>query len=247
MSALAKAGAGLCCAAILAFGATTMQTGKAGLKSAGALAIGPDGILFVGDTAGAAIYALDVNDKTPAKGSANVEVKGINEKIAAMLGTAADQILIQDVVVNSVSKNVYIAVSPRQGRRCRPRHPPRRPGRQNHRSLARQHQALVRQPAGQPHPGPPAPGDHHPVEVRRRQGARRRPLQRRVLLQPARDPVSRSRRPTRAPASRSGTARTAASKPTPRSGPSSRTRSTARPRSSPPTPAPRWCAFRYPS
>ena len=27
-----------------------------------------------------------------------------------MLGTAADQILIQDVVVNPVSKNVYIAV-----------------------------------------------------------------------------------------------------------------------------------------
>jgi len=110
MSALAKAGAGWCCVAILAFGASTMTTGKAGLKSAGALAIGPGGILFVGDTAGAAIYALDVNDVTPAKGAVNLEVKGINEKIAAMLGTSADQILIQDVVVNSVSKNTYVAV-----------------------------------------------------------------------------------------------------------------------------------------
>src|SRR5262249_18335712 len=59
----------VCCAASLAFGATPMQTGKASLKSAGALAVGPDGILFVGDSVGAAIYALDVNDTATAKAS----------------------------------------------------------------------------------------------------------------------------------------------------------------------------------
>src|SRR5215831_17346869 len=89
-----------CLEAVLAFGATTMQTGKAGLKSAGALAIGPDGVLFVGDSAGAAIYALDVNDRGAGKSAGSLEVKGINEKIAAMLGTTADQIAINDVVVN---------------------------------------------------------------------------------------------------------------------------------------------------
>ncbi len=104
-----------CCAAVLTFGATTMQTGKAGLKSAGALAIGPDGVLFVGDSTGAAIYALDVNDRTAAKSAGSLEVKGINEKIAAMLGTAADQIAINDVVVNPVSKNVYVSVSRGKG------------------------------------------------------------------------------------------------------------------------------------
>ena len=105
----------LCCAVTLAFGAGTMQTGKVTLKSAGALAIGPDGVLFVGDSVGAAIYALDVNDKAAAKSSGNLEVKGINEKIAAMLGTAADQILLQDVVVNPTSKNIYISVSRGKG------------------------------------------------------------------------------------------------------------------------------------
>ena len=99
----------VCCAASLAFGATPMQTGKAALKSAGALAIGPDGVLFVGDSVGSAIYALDVNDTGSARGSSAVEVKGINEKIAAMVGTTADQILIQDVVVNPKSKNIYVA------------------------------------------------------------------------------------------------------------------------------------------
>src|SRR6476659_1059612 len=114
-SALSRLAATTCCAAVFAFGATTMQTGKAGLKSAGALAVGPDGVLFVGDSTGAAIYALDVNDRATAKSSGSLEVKGINDKIAAMLGTAADQIAINDVVVNPASKNVYMAVSRGKG------------------------------------------------------------------------------------------------------------------------------------
>ena len=73
------------------FGATSMQTGKAGLKSAGALAIGPDGVLFVGDSMGGAIFALDVKDTGTAKSTGKLEVAAINEKIAAMLGTTADQ------------------------------------------------------------------------------------------------------------------------------------------------------------
>jgi hypothetical protein len=105
----------VCCAATLAFGATTMQTGKAALKSAGALAIGPDGILFVGDSAGAAVYALDVEDRSTAKSPGAVEVKGLNEKVAAMVGTTPDQILIQDVVVNPRSKNIYISAQRGRG------------------------------------------------------------------------------------------------------------------------------------
>ncbi|MCU1235790.1 MAG: hypothetical protein JWP63_3757 [Candidatus Solibacter sp.] len=104
------------CAAALTFAAAVnMPAGKVDLKSAGALAMGPDGILFVGDSVGASVVALDVDDRTPSKSGATLEIKGVNEKIAAMLGTAADQILIQDVVVNPISKNVYIAVSRGRG------------------------------------------------------------------------------------------------------------------------------------
>jgi hypothetical protein len=42
-------------------------------------------------------------------------VEGINQKIAALLGTAADQILINDLVVNPLSRNVYFAVSRGRG------------------------------------------------------------------------------------------------------------------------------------
>ena len=79
MSTTLKIAAGLFCAAALTF-AAGMQSGKVDLKSAGALAIGPDGILFVGDTLGAKIVALDVDDRTASKSAANLEIKGVNEK-----------------------------------------------------------------------------------------------------------------------------------------------------------------------
>ncbi len=91
-----------------------LQSGKADLKAAGALTFGPDGILFVGDTPGASVYALDVQDRTPQAGG-SLSVEGINTKIAAMLGIAPDQLLINDTAVNPISKNVYISVSRGRG------------------------------------------------------------------------------------------------------------------------------------
>jgi hypothetical protein len=106
----------LSCAAALSIAAgINMPAGKVELKSAGALAIGPDGILFVGDSVGGKIFALDVDDAASKAGAASIEIKGINEKIAAMLGTTADQILIQDIVVSPASHSVYIAVSRGRG------------------------------------------------------------------------------------------------------------------------------------
>ena len=101
-------------AAVIAFGANAaagMKAGKAELKSAGPLAFGPDGILFVGDSAGAAIFALDTGDRARAASAANFEIKGINQKIASLLGTAPDQIRINDVIVNPLSRKAYISVA----------------------------------------------------------------------------------------------------------------------------------------
>jgi hypothetical protein len=92
-----------------------MTMGKAELKSAGELAFGPDGILFVGDSVGAAIIAIDTGDRTPARSAAKIEIKAINEKIAALLGATPDQILVKDVVVNPLSKKVYISVARGRG------------------------------------------------------------------------------------------------------------------------------------
>jgi len=88
----------------------SLKAGKAELQSAGALAFGPDGVLFVGDSMGGKIYALDTEDRTPSQATA-VDVPGMSEKIAAMLGTTADQIQVNDVAVNPVSKKAYVSVS----------------------------------------------------------------------------------------------------------------------------------------
>ena len=93
----------------------TLKAGKAQLRSAGALTFGPEGILFVGDSVGGAVYALDTNDQTAATGTAKVEVAGLNSKISAMLGTTADQILINDLAVNPISRKVYVSVSRGRG------------------------------------------------------------------------------------------------------------------------------------
>lgn len=94
--------------------AAALTMGKADLKSAGTLAFGPDGVLFVGDSVGGAVYALDTSDKTPAR-TATINVQGVDEKIAALVGVMPDQIAINDVVVNPISKNVYVSAARGRG------------------------------------------------------------------------------------------------------------------------------------
>lgn|GEM_PF-236163 len=86
-------------------------TAPEGLQSATVLEMGPNGVLFVGDTLGSAVYAFAVEDQGIKPTSSDpVTIEAIDEQIAAMLGTMADQILISDMVVSSASQNIYIAV-----------------------------------------------------------------------------------------------------------------------------------------
>jgi hypothetical protein len=87
---------------------------NAGLTSAGALAFGPDGVLFVADSMGGAVVALETGDRTAAAG-ANVDVKDIDVKIAALVGVMPSDLLINDVAVNPISKNVYVSASRGKG------------------------------------------------------------------------------------------------------------------------------------
>jgi hypothetical protein len=97
-----------------AHNASGLATGKVDLKSAGPLAFGPDGVLFVGDSLDASIVAIQTGEKGGAKSQPS-EIKAVNEKIAALLGTTADQILINDAVVNPKSGRVYMSVSRGRG------------------------------------------------------------------------------------------------------------------------------------
>ena len=88
--------------------------GNVQLASAGPLAFGPEGILFVGDSAGGQVVAIDTQDRKSAAG-ASVNVTDIDAKVAAMVGVPTDQIVINDVKVNPLSKNVYLSASRGRG------------------------------------------------------------------------------------------------------------------------------------
>jgi len=122
---LPRLGLALCVAAVVVFLVSSnskagspvgeMTAGKVTLQSANALAFGPDGILFVADSLGGKVVALDTNDRTAAKMAVKINVEGVDTKVAALLGTTPDQIMINDLRVNPVSKAAYLAVSRGKG------------------------------------------------------------------------------------------------------------------------------------
>lgn len=85
------------------------------LKSAGALKFGPQGILFVGDSRAATIFAIDTGDRTPAESKDLPKVENIDQKIASLLGIEASQLMINDMAVNPMSGNVYLSVARGKG------------------------------------------------------------------------------------------------------------------------------------
>jgi hypothetical protein len=92
-----------------------MTPGTPDIKSGGPMAFGPEGILFMGDTQGAAVFAIDLNDRVKDTVSKPVDIIGIDKKLAAMLGMTPDGILINDLAVNPISQNIYLSVSRRTG------------------------------------------------------------------------------------------------------------------------------------
>ncbi len=74
-------------AAALTAHAGDLTKGTPDLKSAGALTFGPAGLMFVGDAQGGAIFAIETGDKTADASGNAIKVEGINEKLAALLGT----------------------------------------------------------------------------------------------------------------------------------------------------------------
>ena len=87
-----------------------MTKGNPDPKSITAMAFGKDGVLFLGDSAGATIFAVDTGDAKPA-GNKELNVEKLDAKIADTLGAAAKDVRITDVKVNPASGNVYVSVA----------------------------------------------------------------------------------------------------------------------------------------
>ncbi len=91
-----------------------MAKGKPEIRSAGSIAFGPAGILFVADAKSASIHAIATGDTQKGKASP-IHLKGVNSQIAGLLGTVAEDILIQDIAVNPINKHAYLSISRGRG------------------------------------------------------------------------------------------------------------------------------------
>ena len=97
----------------------TEMAAKPELKSAGQLAFGPGGVLFVADSAGTAVHAFDLKDADE-PGDELESIDEIDEQVASLLGTTARDVLIQDIAVHPTSRNVYLSVSRGRGEDASP-------------------------------------------------------------------------------------------------------------------------------
>lgn len=96
-----------------------LKKGTPDIKHAGPLAFGPDGILLVGDSLNAAVYAIETGDSS-ASSEAEINIEGVNQKIAGMIGSSPSDTLINDMAVNPVSGNIYFSVSRGRGPEATP-------------------------------------------------------------------------------------------------------------------------------
>jgi hypothetical protein len=98
----------------------SLKKGTPDMKSAVALGFGPEGILFVGDAKGAALFAIDTGDNPKAAETGALNVKDLGGKIASLLGTEATAITVNDLVVNPASGKAYLSVSRGRGPQAMP-------------------------------------------------------------------------------------------------------------------------------
>ncbi|QDU27874.1 hypothetical protein ETAA8_29650 [Anatilimnocola aggregata] len=90
-----------------------LKEGSPELKSAGHLAFGPDGVLFIGDAKGAQIVAIDTGDAKGEAAKAKYDIANLNEALSAAVG--GSKVTVNDLVVNPASGNLFLSVSKADG------------------------------------------------------------------------------------------------------------------------------------
>jgi hypothetical protein len=111
--------------AVTAYGPVAARLAGAGetsssLSSIGPMAFAPDGTLYAADPTAASIYALDLKGEASGSAAGTANVAGLDQKLAAMLGTAAGDIQITDLVVHPTSHNSFVSVMRGQGANAKP-------------------------------------------------------------------------------------------------------------------------------
>jgi hypothetical protein len=105
---------------VSAVASTTYAQNLRGFRSAGALEFGPDGVLFVGDNVGGAIYAFDIGKGKAPEKPATIEVENIDAVVASALGVTKSAIVINDMAVHPNTREVYLSVTRGVGKESLP-------------------------------------------------------------------------------------------------------------------------------
>jgi hypothetical protein len=111
--------------AVSAYGPATARVAGAvetspSWSSIGPLTFAPDGTLYAADPQAATIFALDLGASASGGAAGTASVAGIDQKIAAMLGTDAQEIAITDLAVHPKTHNSFVAVMRGQGASAKP-------------------------------------------------------------------------------------------------------------------------------
>jgi hypothetical protein len=87
-----------------------LETGTPALRSIGALAFGPDGILFIADNAGARIVAVSLDEPEGSGTAQPVEIDQIDTRLAAYLGCPREEVFIRAMAVSPSTRQVYLSI-----------------------------------------------------------------------------------------------------------------------------------------
>jgi len=101
----------LCLASVAVAADWGLKTGSPDIKSAGPLAFGPDGVLLVGDTKSAAVFAIDTGDAKGDPAKVDLKIEDVTAKVAERLGVPAAEVKINDLAVNPDTGRVYLSVA----------------------------------------------------------------------------------------------------------------------------------------
>src|ERR1700689_5428697 len=97
-----------------------LQRGRVDLRSAGPITFGPAGILFLADNDAATVYAVDVADPGPAGGSEPFDLADVDARVGSFLGCEPGDVVIKDMAVHPLTRNVYLSVQRGHGEAAQP-------------------------------------------------------------------------------------------------------------------------------
>jgi hypothetical protein len=92
-----------------------LRIGSAEIGSAGPIAFGPDGILFLADNEAAKVFAVDVADPGQKSEAEPFDLENVDERVGSFLGCEAADVIVRDMAVHPSSHNVYLSVQRGRG------------------------------------------------------------------------------------------------------------------------------------